>query len=916
MIKLQQYYVYKLTTSRLAESDYNIENLTVSNARLSSELVQIGDNQVFRMIRQMNSEETDLNFLNELIKSRNELKSLPSSDENSVKISKLQKQIDDILLVSDIINIKVDDKKIYKKIYKEGFKVNGITYKRFCSGAGQSRQSVASFCNVEIIDELTRHLNCGLNIKEINIAKYNAYFGLYMSATYPVRTPRVCVIPDCEDYSLIKKVDWIDDTVVNGKEKRVVSVKDDFEFIPNMWDGQGLISPSFAEKWQSDLKVNYLPSQFIVRSSFVKGLVATFDFHKYAKEVAKTDKIKDIYGHEWNINDIDILLSASQFKMHKYYNSWDEFLQLQKHHELSWGVTKINPKNDNEMSLFNYQYIQTLDLNKDTINELISPTLEWIQKVCEGDKLYTLLFLLGSSRNGDTIEDIFSKTNSNFIKAILYNDKLLNDTYIKKKIYDSISTKIDEAKIGRVWVKGNYQFMVSDPYGQAQFAFGQEVTGLLQDNEYYSVFWNEKGISRVDASRSPMVDFHEHNIINFKQNKSMDDWFRYQKSGIIYHVWGVDTIRHSDSDWDGDIVFTTDNKTVLNNIIPNLNAITYDKATAKPQRLNGTNILATDLRSFNSKIGTITNYSTSFITMLANFKEDSNEYKELLERIKLLRRYIGDSIDQAKGIKTKPFPTEWKKRVFIDKADSDEVKQEKYYHNKLVANKKPYFMIYIYEKLKTEYRDYRSKIERTCKEKFGCTLHQLMINPNRTQEEQQYLNAYNRNMPVVKNNSIMNMLCKMIEDVDFKYKRSKNNENLDESYAILMNENIEINEEKLEKLLNLRKKFNGKRNFKIKNSNLNEGENSYKNEINEFYEEIRNEAEMICSNKQELSNHLVHIVYKLFPNDSKDFAWHIGIEGIIQTLEDKSDMLVEMPMKDNDGQDYLGQKYTLRSVVV
>src|SRR5690606_34351740 len=124
------------------------------------------------------------------------------------------------------------------------------------------------------------------------------------------------------------------------------------------------------------------------------------------------------------------------------------------------------------------------------------------------------------------------------------------------------------------------------------------------------------------------------------------------------NVWGVDTIRHSDSDWDGDIVFTTDNEVVLNSIIPNLNAITYDKASAKSQRLNGTNILATDLRSFNSKIGTITNYSTSFISMLANFKPESDEYKEILDRIKLLRRYIGDSIDQAKGIKTKPFPTE------------------------------------------------------------------------------------------------------------------------------------------------------------------------------------------------------------------------------------------------------------------
>src|SRR5690606_38665129 len=162
------------------------------------------------------------------------------------------------------------------------------------------------------------------------------------------------------------------------------------------------------------------PSQFVVRSSFIKGLLATFNFHKFAKDVAKTNKITDIYGDEWDINSIDIILSASQFKMHKFYKSWSGFTDLQNHFGLTWGVTKVNPKKDNEMSLFNYQYIQTLDLNKDKIQQLISPTLDWIHRICNGDKLYTLLFLLGSSKEDFTVTDVFKKTNSNFIKAILY----------------------------------------------------------------------------------------------------------------------------------------------------------------------------------------------------------------------------------------------------------------------------------------------------------------------------------------------------------------------------------------------------------------------------------------------------------------------------------------------------------------
>ncbi|RKJ29872.1 hypothetical protein D7X33_42160, partial [Butyricicoccus sp. 1XD8-22] len=268
--------------------------------------------------------------------------------------------------------------------------------------------------------------------------------------------------------------------------------------------------------------------------------------------------------------------------------------------------------------------------------------------------------------------------------------------------------------------------MISDPYGLVEFAFAEKddnnklinkesVKGLLENGQYYSKFWKDRNVKTVDACRSPMVDFHEHNKINFIHNDETNEWYQYLDSGIVYHLWGTDTIRHSDSDWDYDIVFTTDNDVVLNSIIPNKNVITYDKNTANAQKLNNTNILKTDLRSFDSKIGQITNYSTSFISMLANFKEDSDEYNELLQRIKLLRRYIGDSIDAAKGIKTEPFPIEWRKRVFVDKSDSKEVKKEKYFRNKLVADKKPYFMTYVYDKLQKEYKDFKRNYDRMSK---------------------------------------------------------------------------------------------------------------------------------------------------------------------------------------------------------
>lgn len=930
MIKLQQFYVFKLQTSRIEESEYNIEQLTVEQARLNGELVAIGDNQVFRSIRRLKNIKFDKENLADLIKQRNDIKSLPSSEENSKRIRLIQQSIDSILFVPDIINVKVDEKRIYKHIFKHNFEVNGITYKRFCSGAGQSRRSTASFVNIELYDQLMEILNCGLKVDKINVAKYNAYFGLNLSATYPVSSPRFIVVDDYEDAIVSGMVDWIGDvtekyTDKNGKEKTRISRREinpkQFDFHPNMWDGQGLISPAMAEKWQKDLDLDYLPSQFGVRSAFIKGMLVTFDFHKFAKYIAHTDTIIDHFKVPHNIKDVDCIISISQFKMHKFYDQFSMYTDAHEKYHHGWGVTKLNPKKDHSKAMLNYQYIQTLNLDKKKIQQLISPTINWIDKVCKGDKLYTLLFLLGNVKEGQDIPDLINNIPSTYIKAVLYNDKLLQDPYVKKKIYETISKKIQDAKIGRLWVDGNYQAMISDPYGQAQWIFKLPVTGLMKKDEYYSNFWNNKKVTIVDACRSPLVDFHEHNILHFVENKDIHEWYKYIESGIIYNVWGFDTIRHSDSDWDFDIVFTTNNSTMINSVYPNKNVITYEKSSAPAQRLNKNTLLTTDLRSFDSKIGQITNYSTAFISMLSNFKQGSDEHNELINRIKLLRRYIGDAIDAAKGIKMQPFPSAWKDRVSIKEDDSEKTKKEKYKHNNLVADKKPYFMIYVYDKLLNDYRSYKRKCDKTCKVNFGYSLNELLSKKykEKTKKERKYTADYYRWMPVLKNNSVMNTLCGLIEQVDFKYKRVPNETNTSEMFQVLFDKNFQIDNEKLNKLMELQKKFEKQRYIKYKNKIMQglEGKKETNEDqvLNLFYDEIRNEANNICSNKKELANYAIYILYYLNPTFPKEFLWDIAGEGIVEQLQEEC-KIIEIPQLDNNGVDYLGKKYSLNEVTL
>ena len=75
-----------------------------------------------------------------------------------------------------------------------------------------------------------------------------------------------------------------------------------------------------------------------------------------------------------------------------------------------------------------------------------------------------------------------------------------------------------------------------------------------------------KSYNAVQASKNSNVLTWEEQIdkkIESAQSKT-EEWYQYLDSGIIYNVWGVDCMLHADSDYDGDIVMTTDNESFVN----------------------------------------------------------------------------------------------------------------------------------------------------------------------------------------------------------------------------------------------------------------------------------------------------------------------------------------------------------------
>jgi len=458
--------------------------------------------------------------------------------------------------------------------------------------------------------------------------------------------------------------------------------------------------------------------------------------------------------------------------------------------------------------------------------------------------------------------------------------------------------------------------MISDPVAQCESALGLEPLGLLKSGEIYSNFWNSRTSSKdICLMRSPLTHYSEGNICSLKNNKNLNDWYKHIYSGIVYSVYDISVVKHADGDFDGDIVFSTDNKYFLKGVYKDVLPISYEKESVPLQKITLSNQIKCDVRGLDTKVGQITNYSTSMIAMLPLFKGDKQkeQLQELHKRIKLCRELQGAEIDKIKGTTPPKFPKSWRYWKYVNKDDSDIVKSEKYKHNSMVVNKKPYFFIYLYNSLMQEYNKYQKNFDNLSMKQFGVPIKHLIKKHDKNESEMNLVRKYQKYSPVLETNCVMNLLCKTIERVDFDIQYNPNTVSILSSYASEEN----IDKDKIEEIYKILREYKTQRKFKGLMSIIN-SEGLQEEDVRDIANNIlyankveyRNKIYNIFSSTMDIFNHLIYVC-KLY-NLSFDFVWDILGDDIIDVIPHKKSFI---PIENSSGKEYLGCRYILKEVI-
>lgn len=631
-----QKYIYKIHSSRLRKEKWKL-TLPIDEARRNDEVISLADSQVLRWIDKLNGI-TDADAHAQNIKTQiRQIRKEPNNIQNKRKVRRLYAELDAIQFKPDYMCLIIDKEKDYYRACK-GFSINGINYKRLLGTNGGVKSSTIVFVSERLSEELNRRIDNGRNLnKELVTAKLEAYKALTCSASTPVSFPHgILVVDDCNT-KFVSDIIYITDEC-DGEPIMEERKSQDIEIDAS--DGYGLMLPSLAERWSKELGLDYLVSGVNTRFSFEKGMVFTFDFVDFASKIANERYIvKDAWGNNVDIRNVELILTTSMVKLWDSYDSCDDYINCSIENEYTFGIAKTCPKELEKERTLNYQFIQSYDLDDNDIEELIEPTITEIKEVLGGDWRKTVLFLKGLGLNEDNIE----KLDNDIAKAIMIDNRMINDPFIQSAVYQTIKNRIDEAKVGVLKVHGNYSIVSGDPYSLCQSIFGLEVTGLLKSGEIYNKYWVDRNTEKLACYRAPMTCHNNIRLVYPIDNDETRYWYRYMMTCTIFNSWDTAAAALNGMDFDGDLVMLTDNSVLVRKLKPQPALMCAQRKAAK-RISTEEDFIRSNIESFGNDIGQTTNWITSMFEVRSRFKPESKEYKELSYRIQCGQLYQQNAI--------------------------------------------------------------------------------------------------------------------------------------------------------------------------------------------------------------------------------------------------------------------------------
>lgn len=489
-----------------------------------------------------------------MTKRRRIMECIAFARENKDRYKKLSKEEIRRLLYNNGVDVEYVSRKRDGSIKKREV----IHYQMLYRSTGKAKKGSCMFIRDKLHKKAQRFLYMGIKCPENNaqILELSAYAPL-VSSTIVDRiriNPRNILILEDIDKSFITNVISIEtDQDKHCHARRI----DHYELKNTLFDGQALIDSSIFPDWADGYIL--LRHHFCKMAAFCSN-IQTF-FQDYFGERYPDATVKDMFGREHFIKDIQVITTNHSMKWLKFNKSYDDWCKKVNENHNLFGIVKTAHKSKlGDVQKMSYQMVNSLD--ESIMENVVRESVAYVERLKQDDDFF-LEYLQKNSN--------FSNDHEALVALSRQNREFTRSEYFRERRKAIIKTYVRNMKTGKLIQNAENLVIVGSPY--AMLLYG--ATGNKDSVDDDDTFQVETGTIQCYTERFEVdrhlaffrSPFNSKNNLTYLHNtchEKLKKYFRFGKLILAVNMIGTDfQDRNNGSDQDSDSGYCTDQADIV-----------------------------------------------------------------------------------------------------------------------------------------------------------------------------------------------------------------------------------------------------------------------------------------------------------------------------------------------------------------
>ena len=479
---------------------------------------------------------------------------LEQSRKNKNKYQSLSKEE----LRKKFYNDGVDVEYIFRKRNGEIRKRETLHYKMLYRSTGKAKKGSCMFVVDKLYEKAKNFLYMGITLPEVNpmIVEISAYAPLVSSGI----VGRVKINP--KNILILRDVDRIFNTdviSVETDENKHCYAKhiSNYKLKNTLFDGQALIDSSIFPQWGN--------GYILLRHHFCKMAAFNTNIQKFFKDYFGDDyytaTVKDMFGNEHYVKDIELITTDNAMKWLKFDISYDYWCKWVYDNDCQFGIVKTAHESKlGNVQKMSYQMVNSLD--EVIMPEVVKESVEYVERLKTDNEFF--MEYLEKNKN-------FSNDYEVLIALCEHNSEFYRSSYFRSRKKKIIEGYVLNLKSGKIIQNAENLTIVGSPYAMLLYAATADEGSVDNDDTFSNEFGTIQCYTERFSDgeylaffRSP---FNSKNNLAYLHNTYSDKMKKYFNLGrqcIAINMIGTDfQDRNNGSDQDSDFGLTTNQTNIV-----------------------------------------------------------------------------------------------------------------------------------------------------------------------------------------------------------------------------------------------------------------------------------------------------------------------------------------------------------------